>query len=92
MYGGIFLGGLIYALLRLWLRSPNWRTFVLLAVPMVLDGSAHFISDLAGVGQGFRYSNTWLVIMTGNLLPSGFYVGNELGSFNSWMRLVTGLA
>jgi hypothetical protein len=25
------------------------------------------------------------------LLPSSFYVGDALGSFNSWMRLFTGL-
>ena len=91
MYGGIFLGGLIYALLRHRLRSPHWRTFLLLTIPMVLDGGSHFISDLAGVGQGFRYSNTWLTVLTVNLFPSSFYVGNELGSFNSWVRLITGL-
>jgi uncharacterized membrane protein len=26
-----------------------------------------------------------------NLLPQRFYVGTEVGSFNSWMRLITGL-
>ncbi len=29
--------------------------------------------------------------MTGNLFSESFYVGNALGSFNSWMRLITGL-
>jgi len=91
MYGGIFLGGLIFALLRHRLRSPEWWTFVLLVVPMAVDGATHFIGDLAGVGQGFRYHNAWLATLTGNVLPRSFYVGTELGSFNSWMRLITGL-
>ncbi|MFQ6101681.1 MAG: DUF2085 domain-containing protein [Anaerolineae bacterium] len=91
LYGGIFLGGLIFALLRRRLRSPGWRTFVLLTVPMVVDGVTHFISDLAGIGQGFRYDNGWLATLTGNLFPQSFYVGTELSSFNSWMRLITGL-
>ena len=58
---------------------------------MVVDGVTHTFSDLAGIGQGFRYANEWLAVLTGNALAQSFYVGTELGSFNSWMRLVTGL-
>ncbi|MEO5886295.1 MAG: hypothetical protein ABIQ77_01410 [Anaerolineales bacterium] len=29
-------------------------------------------------------------MLTNNSLPASFYAGNALGSFNSWMRLVTG--
>ena len=91
MYGGVFLGGLLFALLRHRLKPPRWHTFGLMILPMIVDGSTHWISDLAGVGQGFRYHNGWLAALTGNLFPSSFYVGNALGSFNSWMRLITGL-
>jgi uncharacterized membrane protein len=94
MYGGIFLGGLIFALLRPRLRLPGWRAFglmIALMIPMIVDGTTHWVSDLAGVGRGFRYTNAWLAALTGNLFPQSFYVGNELGSFNSWMRLITGL-
>jgi uncharacterized membrane protein len=63
----------------------------LLTLPLVVDGVTHLISDFAGVGQGFRYSNEWLATLTGNALAPGFYAGTELGSFNSWMRLVTGV-
>ena len=91
MYGGILLGGLIFALVRRRLRAPKWWIPVLLAVPMVLDGITHAISDLAGIGRGFRYHNGWLAALTGNLLPQSFYAGTTLGSFNSWMRLITGL-
>ena len=91
MYGGIFVGGVIFGLLRHRLRSPKWWVFVLLCAPLVVDGATHFISDLAGVGQGFRYNNAWLATLTGHVFPQRFYVGTELGSFNSWMRLITGL-
>jgi len=91
LYGGVLLGGLIFALLRQRLKPPRWRTFALLLAPITLDGITHMLADLVGVGQGFRYHNTWLVRLTGNLFPESFYVGNALGSFNSWLRLISGL-
>jgi uncharacterized membrane protein len=69
---------------------PLWG-FVLLALPMAIDGGTHVLSDLAGIGQGFRYTNEWLVSLTSNALPATFYSGDALGSFNSWMRLITGV-
>ena len=68
---------------------PIWA-FVLLAFPMALDGGTHFLSDLAGLGQGFRDQNAWLAALTGNAFPPWFYAGDALGSFNSWMRLLSG--
>lgn len=91
LYGGVFLGGLVFALLRRRLRPLKWWALVLLSVPMLVDGATHLISDLWGVGNGFRYYNAWLARLTGRVLPQGFYAGTELGSFNSLMRLATGL-
>ena len=48
------------------------------------------ISDLTGIGNSFRDSNAWLVALTWNMLPTWFYAGDALGSFNSWLRLITG--
>jgi hypothetical protein len=62
-----------------------------MVVPLVVDGGTHTISDLGGVDQGFRYNNAWLAYLTQDAFPASFYVGNELGSFNSLMRLATGL-
>ncbi len=91
MYGGVFLGTLIFGPLRKRLRSlPLWA-FVLLILPMAVDGGMHVISDIAGLGNGFRDSNAWLAALTGNIFPAAFYAGDALGSFNSWMRLITGL-
>ena len=91
MYMSILAGGLIYGLFRRRLRSvPLWG-YILFALPMGLDGATHLISDLAGIGQGFRDSNAWLVALTGGALPNWFYAGDALGSFNEWMRLLTGV-
>src|SRR5690606_31561517 len=59
---------------------PLWAFFLLL-LPMAVDGGTHWLSDLAGIGQGFRYTNAWLAGLTGNILPAWFYAGDALGSF-----------
>jgi hypothetical protein len=58
---------------------------------MALDGGTHMLSDLWGIGMGFRNTNTWLSMLTGNLFPAVFYAGDAWGSFNSMARLVAGL-
>lgn len=58
---------------------------------MAIDGGTHVLSDLAGIGQGFRFTNEWLAGLTNFRLSTTFYVGDALGSFNSWMRLITGV-
>ena len=68
-----------------------WWGFALLLLPIALDGGTHAISDLAGIGQGFRDTNAWLAVLTKDALPATFYAGDALGSFNSLMRFITGL-
>jgi uncharacterized membrane protein len=65
--------------------------FFLFLLPMGIDGISHMISDLAGLGTGFRSSNIWLVNLTGNAFRSEFYAGTQLGSFNSSMRIMSGI-
>jgi uncharacterized membrane protein len=93
MYLSPLLVALVYAVLRRWRvikPLPLWAAGLLL-VPMVVDGVTHTISDFAGISQGFRDSNVWLANLTGNTFPTWFYAGDALGSFNSWMRLFSGL-
>lgn len=90
LYTGVLGAGLLYGLVRRWLKPlPLWG-FALFTLPMGLDGGTHFLSDLAGIGQGFRDTNAWLAGLTGQVFPATFYAGDALGSFNSWMRLITG--
>ena len=56
-----------------------------------MDGGTHAISDLAGIGPGFRDTNQWLAVLTNGSFPTSFYVGDTLSSFHSWMRFISGL-
>ncbi len=60
-------------------------------LPLAVDGGTHAISDLAGIGQGFRDTNQWLALWTHSSYPTSFYIGDALGSFNSLMRFITGI-
>jgi uncharacterized membrane protein len=89
-YGGVWLFALLWLPLRRRLKSLPWWGLVLFLLPLTVDGMTHFFSDLAGIGQGFRDSNLWLANLTGYDFPASFYNGDALGSFNAWMRIVTG--
>lgn len=90
LFTSIPVAAMVWWPLRRWVRAlPLWG-FALLALPMAIDGGTHVLSDLSGIGQGFRDTNAWLAGLTGGLMPADFYAGDALGSFNSWMRLVTG--
>jgi uncharacterized membrane protein len=90
-YTSIWLFALLWFPLRSKIKPLVLWGFVLLLLPIILDGGTHAISDLAGIGQGFRDTNRWLAALTNNSLPGAFYAGDALGSFNSTMRLGTGL-
>jgi uncharacterized membrane protein len=77
--------------LRRKIKPLPWWGFVLLLLPLIVDGSTHTISDLAGIGGGFRDTNERLAVLTKHAFPVSFYAGDALGSFNSFMRLITGL-
>jgi uncharacterized membrane protein len=91
MYTSILLAGLLYALVRKRIKPISIGMFALWLLPMVIDGGTHALSDLEGIGHGFRDTNVWLQSLTNNSFPITFYQGDILGSFNSWMRLITGV-
>lgn len=89
-YTTVWLFALLWWPFRRKIKPLSWWGFALFLLPIALDGGTHFISDLAGIEQGFRENNLWLAVLTNHTFPTWFYVGNALGSFNSWMRLITG--
>jgi uncharacterized membrane protein len=90
-YNGVWFFALVWYPFRRRIKNlPLWG-LILFLLPMVLDGGTHFISDLAGIGLGFRDSNLWLANLTHFAFSANFYAGDALGSFNSWMRIITGL-
>ena len=90
MYTSILLFGVAWRSLRFRIPKLPWWGLFLFLLPMAIDGTSHFVSDLAGLGQGFRDSNAWLASLTNQAFGPTFYIGDALGSFNSWMRLITG--
>jgi len=91
MFLSLWLWGIAWWLVRRRVKPLPWWGLVLLLAPMAVDGTSHFFSDLAGIGQGFRYSNLWLAVLTRHVFPATFYAGDAWGSFNSLMRLLTGI-
>jgi uncharacterized membrane protein len=91
MFVSLWLFGVLWKPLRHWLKPLTWWGLILFLLPMALDGTSHFISDLYGIGQGFRDSNVWLASLTNHAFSTAFYAGDAWGSFNSMMRLLTGI-
>lgn len=91
MFTSVLLFGLIWRPLRKRIPSLPWWGLILFLLPMFFDGITHMISDFAGLGLGFRDTNAWLVPLTNQAFSPTFYAGDALGSFNSWMRLITGV-
>lgn len=93
MYSSIVLWViLLFGFLRRSVRPLSSAGLLLLLLPMFIDGTTHMISDLTGgIGSGFRDSNLWLAGLTNNAFAANFYAGDALGSFNSWMRLLSGV-
>ncbi len=90
LYTSIFIGSVVFMLWRKRMHPLSIAVVALAMLPLVIDGGAHMISDLQGIGRGFRDSNLWLSSLTNNTFPVSFYVGDQWGSFNSIMRLFSG--
>ncbi len=90
-YTSIWLFAAIWWPFRRTVKPISIWVFALFLLPMALDGGTHLVSDFAGIGQGFRDTNGWLATLTNHAFPATFYAGDALGSFNSFMRFITGL-
>ena len=90
-YTSVWLFAVAWWPFRKKIKPLSLLGFALFLLPLALDGGTHMISDFAGIGQGFRDTNQWLATLTNNALPSSFLIGDALGSFNSWARIITGL-
>jgi uncharacterized membrane protein len=89
-YTSIWLFAVAWSPFRKKIKPLSLLGFALLLLPIIFDGGTHMLSDFAGIGQGFRDTNQWLAVLTNNSLTSSFLIGDALGSFNSWARIVTG--
>jgi len=87
--------GLLYG----WIRQAkpkmmplSFQVLIWTLAPLFADGVTHLLNDafVGDYASGFRDTNAWLRAITGNLFPN-FYAGDSLGTFNWWMRLLTGV-
>jgi len=92
MFTSTWIFGLLWFPLRRRLKKLPFWGLVLFLLPMALDGTTHFVSDFWGIGQGFRDTNLWLASLTNHVFSPAFYAGDAWGSFNSLMRLLTGIS
>ncbi len=90
-YTSVWVFAALWYPFRRKIKTLSWLGFILLLLPLIIDGSTHMLSDFAGIGQGFRDTNQWLVMLTNSSFPATFYAGDALGSFNSIMRFISGL-
>ncbi|MEO8285798.1 MAG: DUF2085 domain-containing protein [Chloroflexota bacterium] len=87
LYAGVFLFGIIYGLARdrgikrlSWITRPLvWWGFVLMILPLVIDGITHTL--------GLRDSFDWTLDST----FGSFYMGSQPFGLNWWLRIITGL-
>jgi uncharacterized membrane protein len=88
IFVGIVVGGLIWAFAGGRPRVGG-LVFLLMALPLLVDGFSHLASDLNGTG--YRQANLWAILLTGNFFSQEFYQQSTLGSLNWWLRTATGL-
>jgi len=90
LYTPLFLGGLLYGLSGKRWTPARWRWRLMVPyLPLAIDGTSHGINDLFHLS--FRTTNDWLAALTGSAFAPTFYAGDLIGSFNWWMRLISGL-
>lgn len=88
IHAALFVGGLLWGLIGRRLPRLRGIGYVLLILPMALDGGTHLISEVTRLG--FRETNAWAVWLTGGLFPTGFYAGTTVGTVNWLLRTLTG--
>lgn len=87
IFVGMVIGGWVWGLRR-GRPSLSLFAFLLFTLPLLLDSFSHMASES---GSGFRDSNSWLVALTGGMGTAVFYTGTTIGTFNWWLRTLTGL-
>ncbi len=59
IYGSVLLGGMLFPLVRRWLKPLPWKLYLLLNIPIAVDGITQLL--------GLRESNAFWRVLTGSL-------------------------
>ncbi len=86
IYAGVLAAGILFGLARdrnvswlQWLRRPlAWYWFVLMLVPLLVDGVTHMfgLRDMLSMDMDASFGS--------------FYIGSQAFSLNWWLRIITG--
>lgn len=87
IFVGMIIGGFVWGV-RKGRPRLSLFAFLFMAMPLLLDGFSHMISESGG---GFRADNNWFVVITGGMGTAVFYTGATMGTLNWWLRSLTGL-
>jgi uncharacterized membrane protein len=73
MYTAVVVAGLVFGLLRRYLRPMSLKVALLLLLPILIDGGTHLLDDLIGLGlrgggDAIGTPNFWLRMITGALV------------------------
>ncbi|MGQ9502693.1 MAG: hypothetical protein ACUVSF_10035, partial [Anaerolineae bacterium] len=88
LHSALFVSSLLWVVLGRRLPRLSLIGYLLLSLPMTLDGGSHLLSEITGLG--FRDSNTWAMWLTGSYLSPSFYSGTTIGTLNWLLRTITG--
>lgn len=91
IWTSVFVGSLLFGLVRRRLRPLPFKWYLLLILPMALDGFTHMFTDVGLVD--WRITNAWfqpVADLLGLSLGPGFYTGTGFGSLNWALRTLTG--
>ena len=72
MYTSIVAAGLLFGLLRRYIKPTSLKIALLLLLPMLIDGGSHLLDDVLGLGlrgggDAIGSANFWLRMITGVL-------------------------
>lgn len=88
LYSALFVSSLLWTAFGGWLPRLKPIGYLLLILPIILDGGTHLLSEITGLG--FRDTNTWAMWLTGNRFATDFYTGTTIGTLNWLLRTITG--
>ncbi len=87
----VLAGSLIFGAVRRRARPLPFKWYLLLMLPMAVDGFTHMFTEVGLVD--WRTTNAWFQPLAGLLgmqLSTSFYAGTSLGSLNWALRTLTG--
>ncbi len=89
MYGTIFLGGLVFGLVRHRLKPLSFQWYLLFLVPIGLDGGLAFLSELSQVVPSYILSILGLVVLA---IVGLVIFKQKQRTWHSYLILLTGLS